>query len=259
MTRLSRLSGIEGKVVLVTGAASRHGPGHRPPVRRRGGPRRRRRPRRRARVDAVVDEITRGTAAMRRDWVCDVSDPAADPPARRRGRRPASAASTSWSTTPAWRCSTSAFQDEDELRGRNWAATVAVNLTAHARLIRAALPHLQARAGRVVNIASTEAIVDDRPACRPTPRPRPASSGSTKSLAVELGRTGVTVNCICPGPIRTGMTAAIPEEAKETYARRRVPAAPLRRPGGGRPRHAVSMCCPRRASSTARSSRSTAA
>jgi 3-oxoacyl-[acyl-carrier protein] reductase len=40
---------------------------------------------------------------------------------------------------------------------------------------------------------------------------------------VELGRTGVTFNCVCPGPIRTGMTAGIPDAAKEKYARRRVP------------------------------------
>jgi 3-oxoacyl-[acyl-carrier protein] reductase len=47
--------------------------------------------------------------------------------------------------------------------------------------------------------------------------------GLTKGLAVELGREGITVNCVCPGPIRTGMTAGIPEEAKEKFARRRVP------------------------------------
>jgi 3-oxoacyl-[acyl-carrier protein] reductase len=47
-------------------------------------------------------------------------------------------------------------------------------------------------------------------------------------MAVELGREGITANCICPGPIETGMTAGIPAEAKETYARRRVP---LRRYG----------------------------
>ena len=52
--------------------------------------------------------------------------------------------------------------------------------------------------------------------------------GLTRSLACELGPQGVTVNCICPGPINTGMTAAIPDDAKEKFARRRVP---LRRYG----------------------------
>ena len=52
--------------------------------------------------------------------------------------------------------------------------------------------------------------------------------GLTRALAVELGATGVTFNCVCPGPIRTGMTAAIPEEAKTIFAKRNVP---LRRYG----------------------------
>ncbi len=47
--------------------------------------------------------------------------------------------------------------------------------------------------------------------------------GLTRSLAVELGPTGVTANCICPGPILTGMTADIPDDAKVKFARRRVP------------------------------------
>ena len=46
--------------------------------------------------------------------------------------------------------------------------------------------------------------------------------GLTRSLAVELGSEGITVNCICPGPINTGMTARIPDEQKAIYARRRI-------------------------------------
>jgi 3-oxoacyl-[acyl-carrier protein] reductase len=47
--------------------------------------------------------------------------------------------------------------------------------------------------------------------------------GLTRALAVELGARGVTVNCVCPGPIETGMTAVIPDEMKAKFARRRVP------------------------------------
>ncbi len=55
------------------------------------------------------------------------------------------------------------------------------------------------------------------------------SEASLKApTACEIGSTGVTVNCICPGPIHTGMTAAISDEDKAKFARRRVP---LRRYG----------------------------
>lgn len=47
-------------------------------------------------------------------------------------------------------------------------------------------------------------------------------AGFTRALAVELGREGITVNCICPGPIETGMTAGIADEHKRTFARRRT-------------------------------------
>jgi 3-oxoacyl-[acyl-carrier protein] reductase len=109
-----------------------------------------------------------------------------------------------------------------------WRHTLDVNLTAQARLIRASLPHLLAcGAGRVVNIASSEAIVATAGLTAYTAS-KHAVIGLTKSFAVELGRKGVTVNCICPGPIRTGMTADITDADKESYAKRRVP---LRRYG----------------------------
>merc|ERR1712176_875547 len=50
-----------------------------------------------------------------------------------------------------------------------------------------------------------------------------ASVGLTKGLCVELASQGICVNCIQPGPIRTGMTDAIPEKSKEYYAKRLVP------------------------------------
>ena len=116
----------------------------------------------------------------------------------------------------------SAFQPDDEYES-NWARTLDVNLTAHSRLIRLCLPFLQAAgAGRVVNIASTEAIVTTA-GLAAYAATKAGVVGLTKSFAVELGRSGITVNCICPGPVNTGMTAPIPDEAKETYARRRVP------------------------------------
>jgi 3-oxoacyl-[acyl-carrier protein] reductase len=121
----------------------------------------------------------------------------------------------------------SVFQDEEEFEW-NWARTVDVNLTAHARLIRLAQPHLtESGDGRIVNIASTEAIVTTA-GLAAYAATKAGVVGLTKSFAVELGRYAITVNCICPGPIRTGMTEAIPDEAKDVYARRRVP---LRRYG----------------------------
>ena len=126
----------------------------------------------------------------------------------------------------------------DDLFESEWATTLDVNLTAHARLVRLALPSLiDSGAGRVVNIASTEAIVTSAGVAAYTAA-KAGVIGLTKSMAVELGRRGVTANCICPGPILTGMTEAIPDEARQTYARRRVP---LRRYGiarRGRPHDA---------------------
>ncbi len=122
---------------------------------------------------------------------------------------------------------TSAFQDDDSFES-NWATTLEVNLTAHARIIRLCLPHLQASgAGRVVNIASTESIVTTA-GLAAYAASKAGVVGLTKSFAVELGRHGINVNCICPGPINTGMTSGIEAATKATYAKRRVP---LRRYG----------------------------
>jgi len=223
--RLSKLSrSIAGKSAIVTGAASGMGratahlfadEGARVAVVDLGADR----------VQAVVDEIASagGEAA---GFVTDVSDPAqlhrlVDDVVARFGGIDILVNNAGVSVLGG------ATTDEGEFED-GWRHTFAVNLDAHARLIRAALPHLQASgAGRIVNIASTEGLIATGGLAAYTAS-KHGVIGLTKSLAVELGRTGVTVNCICPGPIRTGMTAGIPEDAKEVYARRRVP---LRRYG----------------------------
>ncbi len=104
-----------------------------------------------------------------------------------------------------------------------WSTTLAVNLEAHTHTVRSCLPDLVRNGdGRVVNIASTEGL-GATPGLTPYTASKHGVIGVTRGLAVELGRQGVTVNCIAPGPISTGMTAAIPDDAKATFARRRVP------------------------------------
>ncbi|MDE0759217.1 MAG: SDR family NAD(P)-dependent oxidoreductase [Pseudomonadales bacterium] len=103
-----------------------------------------------------------------------------------------------------------------------WDKVIAVLLTAQTMMIRAALPHLRAaECGRIVNIASTEGLGATRYGS-PYTAAKTGVIGLTRSLAVELGREAITVNCICPGPINTGMTAGIPEENKVIFAKRRT-------------------------------------
>ncbi|MDE2640548.1 MAG: SDR family NAD(P)-dependent oxidoreductase [Chloroflexota bacterium] len=103
-----------------------------------------------------------------------------------------------------------------------WDRALSVMLTAHQRMIRAALPYLRrAEHPRVVNIASTEGLGATK-GYSPYVAAKTGVIGLTRALAVDLGREGITVNCICPGPIRTGMTEEIPEADKQIYARRRV-------------------------------------
>lgn len=119
--------------------------------------------------------------------------------------------------------------DGDEF-DEQWARTIAVNLTAHTSMIRACLPHLRRNGdGRIVNVASTEGVGGSA-YISPYTASKHGVIGLSRSLAVELGPTGVTVNVVCPGPIHTGMTEAIPDEAKEKFARRNVPMRRYGRP-----------------------------
>lgn len=106
--------------------------------------------------------------------------------------------------------------------GESWDTSLAVMTTAQAWAIRAALPSLRKAAHpRIVNIASTEALGATRFTSSYTVA-KHASVGLTRAMAVDLGKEGITVNCVCPGPIHTGINASIPAEDKTVFASRRT-------------------------------------
>ncbi|MBV1878991.1 MAG: SDR family oxidoreductase [Pseudomonadales bacterium] len=115
----------------------------------------------------------------------------------------------------------SARLDSDKYEAR-WQLGMDVLITGPQRLVRASLTMLTASEhGRIINIASTEGIGASKGASAYTVA-KHGVVGLTKALAVDLGRRGITSNCICPGPINTGLTEAIPDTAKEKFAKRRV-------------------------------------
>ncbi len=115
-------------------------------------------------------------------------------------------------------CPLDAGDDYDAI----WHRAIAVMLTAHQRMVRAALPWLrQSDAPRIVNIASTEGL-GATPGDTPYVAAKTGVTGLTRGLAVDLGKDGITVNCICPGPIRTAMTDKVPDADKAIFARRRT-------------------------------------
>ncbi|MFN3235993.1 MAG: SDR family NAD(P)-dependent oxidoreductase [Pseudomonadales bacterium] len=110
----------------------------------------------------------------------------------------------------------------DEHYDAAWDKSIAVLLTAQVSMIRAALPFIrQSQNPRIINIASTEALGATKFGS-PYTAAKSGVVGLTRSMAVELGGEGITVNCVCPGPIHTGMTAGIPDEQKEIFAKRRT-------------------------------------
>ncbi|WP_040165404.1 SDR family NAD(P)-dependent oxidoreductase [Microbacterium gorillae] len=80
-----------------------------------------------------------------------------------------------------------------------------IHVTGSMRVCRAAYPLLRASGGAIVNVASVAAIAG-LPERASYTSAKSAIGGLTRTLAVEWGRTGVRVNAVAPGYVRTALT-----------------------------------------------------
>ncbi|MDG6105556.1 SDR family oxidoreductase [Dactylosporangium aurantiacum] len=102
----------------------------------------------------------------------------------------------------------------------DWIATFTMNLLAHVRTVRAALPHLYAAGtAAVVTIASVNATLPD-PLVIDYGAAKAALVNFSKALSKEAGPRGVRVNTISPGPVGTDLWLGAGGVA-ETIARER--------------------------------------
>ena len=94
-----------------------------------------------------------------------------------------------------------------ELSDEEWDRVQSVNLRAVFRLCRQAIPHIVASRGRIISTASVMAQGTDYGLAAYCAS-KAGVLGLTRTLALELGKHGVTVNAVLPGAILTGMTGA---------------------------------------------------
>jgi len=111
----------------------------------------------------------------------------------------------------------------EAMTDEQWTRVLDVNLTAQFRLCRAAIPSLkESKAGRVINVASVMAEGTDYGLAAYCAS-KAGVAGLTRTLALELGKFGITANYLEPGAIETGMTKPLWDarpEVAEVWAKK---------------------------------------
>ncbi|MEZ5754563.1 MAG: SDR family NAD(P)-dependent oxidoreductase [Paracoccaceae bacterium] len=102
----------------------------------------------------------------------------------------------------------------------DWQRTITVNLTAPFLLIRAALPHLRAVRGSIVNIGSIEGL-GSNPKHAAYCASKAGLHGLTRAIAVDHGAEGIRCNAVAPGWIDTDLNVDFIEALPDPAAFRR--------------------------------------
>lgn len=114
-------------------------------------------------------------------------------------------------------------QPVDAITDEAWDRILELNLTSCMRLTRALTPQMKERKwGRIVHISSVLGLGGK--AGRSTySATKSALVGMTRTMAIDLGPFGITVNCIAPGPFLTDLPMKIlTEEQKREFTNRTV-------------------------------------
>ncbi|MEV7398206.1 SDR family oxidoreductase [Aeromicrobium sp. NPDC092404] len=106
------------------------------------------------------------------------------------------------------------FRVTTEVTDEEWDADIALNLSGAFHLSRAAIPHLLATGGNIVNVASVAGVMGEAYSAAYTAA-KHGIVGLTKALAVEYLDSPLRVNCVCPGGMDTPQvqTISIPDGA----------------------------------------------
>jgi NAD(P)-dependent dehydrogenase (short-subunit alcohol dehydrogenase family) len=106
----------------------------------------------------------------------------------------------------------------EAIRDEDWDDAMAINATGPMRLCRALVPRMKrAGGGSIVNVASPVAVQGARKVSYAASKA--ALLGLNVALARALGRDGIRVNAVLPGPTSTFMTADWDEEKKARIGR----------------------------------------
>lgn len=186
-------------------------------------------------MDRTADAIRAATGAQLATFACDVRDP-------QRVDALAALAVDRFGSLDIWVNNAGIgylMQPLLEVGVEQWRAVLDVNLTGCFHGIQAAARRMIAagRGGRIINIAS-QAAKSGFPFAAAYCASKHGLVGLVRSVAIELGPHGITVNNVCPNHVTTGLGAWQNEYfatrlglTREQYLERMRERIPLRRPG----------------------------